>query len=391
VGRHILHVDMDAFFASVEQRDDPRLRGKPVIVGGPSRRGVVCAASYEARPFGVHSAMPMARALRLCPEARVVPPRQGRYGEVSAQIFEIFRRFTPLVEGLSVDEAFLDVTGSQGLFGDPVTIARRIKGAILVETGLTASAGVAPIKFAAKIASDLQKPNGLVVVPGEVPAFLAPLPIERMWGIGPKAAPRMRSAGFATLGDIAAAPLERLEELVGRAGALHVQTLARGVDERPVVPGRKADSIGAEETFEHDLRSRADLELRLLDLARRVARRLFEASFLTRSITVKVKYADFTLRSRQLRLPEPVLDTDSIYGAAKVLLARFAPGQVRLLGISAGDLAVDAPSPELLLFPGEATPDRRRRLEEVVQQVRTRFGGDRLTRAALLRDRPGRR
>ncbi|HEY4119852.1 MAG TPA: DNA polymerase IV, partial [Byssovorax sp.] len=196
--RAILHVDMDAFYASVEQRDDARLRGRPVIVGGASRRGVVLAASYEVRQFGVHSAMPMAEALRRCPHAIVAPPRMSRYVEASERVFEVFRRYTPLVEGLSLDEAFLDVGGSASLFGDGPTIARRIKGEILVDTGLTASAGVASIKFAAKIASDLRKPDGLVVVREPVVDFLDPLPIERMWGVGPKAAARLRPAGFRT-------------------------------------------------------------------------------------------------------------------------------------------------------------------------------------------------
>jgi DNA polymerase IV len=383
--REILHVDMDAFFASVEQRDDPSLRGRPLIVGGPSRRGVVLAASYEARPFGVHSAMPMAHALRLCPHALVVPPRQGRYGEVSGEVFAVFHRFTPLVEGLSVDEAFLDVTGSRALFGDGRTIARRIKDTITAELGLTASAGVAPSKFVAKIASDLRKPDGLVVVaPEEVVSFLAPLPIERMWGIGPKSAPRLREAGFATLGDLAAADLHRLEALLGRAGAQHVQTLARGIDGRPVNPERIADSIGAEETFEEDIADRGELERKLLGLAGRVARRLLEADRLTDTITVKVKYADFTLRSRQLKLPEPVADTASIHHAARALLRRFAPGKVRLVGISASGMTDEGTAAAPGLFPD--APERRRRLEQVVVQVGDRFGGKKLRPAALLED-----
>src|SRR6185437_6837526 len=230
--RTILHVDIDAFYASVEQRDDPALRGRPVLVGGRSRRGVVLAASYEARPSGARSAMPMAEALRRCPEAIVVPPRHDRYADVSADVFAIFRRYTPLVEGLSVDEAFLDVTASGALFGDGEAIARRIKREIRDEVGLTASAGVAPCKFAAKIASDLDKPDGLVIVPDDVAAFLAPLPVERMWGVGPKTAPRLRDAGYATIGDLAAAEPSALATILGEAGAAHVGPLARGVDAR---------------------------------------------------------------------------------------------------------------------------------------------------------------
>lgn len=379
---------MDAFYASVEELDDPSLRGVPLIVGGPSKRGVVCAASYAARPFGVRSAMPMVEAVRLCPHAVVVPPRLARYAEVSADVFAIFHRFTPLVEGLSLDEAFLDVTGSASLFGDGPTIARKIKDAIRGELRLIASAGVASCKFAAKIASDLQKPDGLVVIPeGELRAFLAPLPIERMWGIGPKSAERLRPAGMATFRDLAEASLEHLESLLGRAGAVHVQTLARGIDERPVVPGREATSVGAEETYEADLTDRRAMELRLLDLAGRVAKRLHKAGFEASGVTLKVKYADFTLRSRSVTLPAPIADTMTLFNAAKALLDRVPPGRVRLLGISAATLspANGTKAVTLDLFP-DAAPERRRRLEEVVLEVGARFGGQGLRRASLLED-----
>ncbi len=385
--RQILHVDMDAFYASVEQRDDPALRGRPLIVGGPSRRGVVCAASYEVRPFGVRSAMPMGEALRRCPEALVVPPRMGRYAEVSGQIFAIFHRYTPLVEGLSLDEAFLDVTGSQSLFGDGPTIAAAIKRAIREELSLTASAGVAPCKFAAKIASDLQKPDGLVVVSREgLSAFLRPLPIERMWGIGPRAAARLRPAGYHTFEDLAQTPLARLEAVLGKAYALHVQTLARGLDDREVLPGRAAVSVGAEETFEEDLGERRAMELRLLALSGRVARRLIKAGLAGSSVTLKVKYADFSLKTRSLTLPEPVVDRQSLYEAATTLLDRAPPGRVRLLGISVSALAeASAPKGTLPLFP-DAAPERRRRLEEVVNRIDDRFGKKGLRPAALLED-----
>ena len=385
--RSILHVDMDAFYASVEQRDDPALRGRPLIVGGPSRRGVVCAASYEVRPFGVRSAMPMGEALRRCPEALVVPPRMSRYAEVSGQIFSIFHRYTPLVEGLSLDEAFLDVTGSQSLFGDGPTIAAAIKQAIRSELSLTASAGVAPCKFAAKIASDLHKPDGLVVVrQAGLAEFLRPLPIERMWGIGPKAAARLRPAGFGTFEDLARAPLARLEALLGPAYALHVQSLARGLDDRGVEPGREAVSVGAEETFEEDLSDRRAMELRLLALAGRVARRLIKAGLAGAGVTLKVKYADFSLKTRSLTLPAPVVDRGSLYQAALTLLDRAPPGRVRLLGISVSTLSsAAAPPGTLSLFP-EVAPERRRRLEEVVARIDDRFGGKGLRPAALLED-----
>ncbi len=255
--RTILHVDMDAFYASVEQRDDPKLRGRPVIVGGSSRRGVVLAASYEVRPFGVRSAMSMGEALRRAPHALVVPPRRDVYEAVSAQVFAIFRRYTPLVEPLSLDEAFLDVTASRALFGDGAAIAGAIQRDVLGEAALTASAGVAPSKFVAKIASDLRKPRGLVVVgDGEAAAFLAPLPVDRMWGVGPKTAPKMRALGYATIGDLARADAKAMQAHFGTWGE-QMTLLARGEDPRAVDPYGQALSVGAEETYERDLVDRA--------------------------------------------------------------------------------------------------------------------------------------
>lgn len=382
--RTVLHIDMDAFFASVEQLDDPGLRGEPVLVGGQPPRGVVAAASYEARPFGCRSAMPMAEALRRCPHALVVHPRHDRYREASVSVFEVFHRFTPLVEKLSVDEAFLDVTGSRSLFGDGESIARRIKDAVRAEVGLTASAGVASSKFVAKIASDLDKPDGLVTVAaGQERSFLAPLPIERMWGIGPRAAEKLRSRGYRVIGDLAAARPGDLERLLGSWGA-RVAALARGEDDRPVVPDGAAKSVGAEETFARDLTSRAALERELLSQADRVATRLTHASLCGRLITVKVKYADFTLRSRQVHLPDPVADTDSIYEAARVLLGRFESFErgVRLTGIAVGDLQPGPPPPTLFPAPRAA---RRQKLEEAVQAVRDRFGRAGITRATLVK------
>ncbi len=383
--RQIIHVDMDAFFASVEQLDDPALRGKPVLVGGASRRGVVAAASYEARPFGARSAMPMMEAIRRCPHAVVVPPRMHRYREVSEAVFSVFRRFTPLVEGLSVDEAFLDVTGSRALFGEGDAIARRIKEAIRDEVGLTASAGVAPSKFVAKIASDLDKPDGLVVVrPGEEEAFLAPLEISRMWGVGPTAAARLRQAGLHTIGDLASAGEARLEALLGSWGR-EVRRLARGEDDRPVVPDTAAKSIGAEETFERDLHRKSEILRHLLAQSVRVARRLHGQGLRGDVVTVKLKYADFTLRTRQLRLPEPVADPDGIYGACATLLDRFPrTGQgVRLTGVAVGGLVHERP--QTVLFPNPKS-ERRERLQRAVADLEDRFGPRGVTRASLLDD-----
>lgn len=381
--RSILHVDMDAFFASVEQRDDPSLAGKPVLVGGPTRRGVVAAASYEAREFGVRSAMPMAEALRRCPRAVVVPPRGDRYAEVSHEVFEVFRRFTPLVEGLSIDEAFLDVTGSRSLFGDGEAIARAIKGAIVDETGLTASAGVAPCKFAAKIASDMNKPDGLTVVGDDVAAFLAPLPVERMWGIGPKTAPTLRHLGYATLGDLAGADPDALERVLGTWGR-EIHALARGDDPREVEPDRDAKSIGAECTYEEDLTTRDAIARTLLAHASRVAERLTEAGLAAGAVVVKLKYADFTLLTRRTTLSEPASDTRTLHAACVSLLDRFPleRARVRLTGVAAHDLrhAADA---QPVLFP-DREAERRRVAQDVLVRAKDRYGARAITFATLL-------
>jgi DNA polymerase-4 len=327
--------------------------------------------------------MPMVEARRRCPEAIVVPPRHARYAEVSRRVFEVFRRYTPQVEGLSVDEAFLDVTGSRSLFGDGATIAGRIKADIRAEIGLTASAGVAPVKFVAKIASDLRKPDGLVVVgPDEVESFLAPLRVERMWGVGPKTAARVRAAGLGTIGDLARADPAVLERLLGAWGS-HVRDLARGLDPREVVAGGEAKSIGSEETFERDLRTAEEIEPHLLAQAGRVAGRLVAEALCARVVTVKVKYADFKIRTRQRRLDASADDTDSIYEAARELLGRF-PGLtrgVRLTGVSASGL-VPGP-PDRTLFP-DRRREQRHRLEQTVAALRDRFGPAGVTRAALL-------
>ena len=374
---------MDAFYASVEQRDDPALRGKPVIVGGRSRRGVVLAASYEVRPFGVRSAMSMAEALRRAPGAIVVPPRMDRYAEASEQVSAIFHRYTPLVEPLSLDEAFLDVTASQAIFGDGEAIAGAIKRAVREELQLTASAGVAPCKFAAKIASDLRKPDGLVVVPPDVAAFLAPLPIERMWGIGPKTAPKMRALGYQTIGDLARADAAALERALGSWG-LDVSRLARGDDARDVVPDRLAKSIGAEETYEEDLDGAAAIAPTLLAHAGRIARRLVRAGLSARTVTVKVKYADFTLRTRRVTLPEAVQDTDAIHRAAVALLASvpLEGRKVRLTGVSVSAIEEGAPAPTLFR---DAQDEKRRKVEAVAARIAERYGDERaVTRATLL-------
>jgi DNA polymerase-4 len=377
---------MDAFYASVEQRDDPKLRGKPLIVGGSARRGVVLAASYEVRPFGVRSAMSMGEALRRAPHAIVVPPRRDRYEAASAQAFAIFRRYTPLVEPLSLDEAFLDVTASRSLFGDGETTARAIKRDVWSEIELRASAGVAPCKFAAKIASDLRKPDGLVVVPADVAAFLAPLPIERMWGVGPKTAPRMRALGFATIGDLARAEEAALDRLLGSWGG-HMVRLARGQDDRGVDPFGLARSIGAEETYEDDLVDADAIRRTLLEHASRVARRLVRSGLCARTVVIKIKYSDFGIRTRRTTLPEPVQDTDAIYRAAAELLDRVPldSRRVRLTGVSAGSLEAGAPPP--MLIP-DVQSEKRRQIEELSARIAQRFGDEKaVMRATQLKNK----
>ncbi len=384
-GRQIVHIDMDAFYASVEQRDDPSLRGVPVIVGGASLRSVVTTASYEARPFGVRSAMPMTQALRLCPDARVVAPDFAKYARASRAVFAIFRRYTPLVEGLSLDEAFLDVTASRALFGDARAIAQRIREDIARELSLSASAGVASTKFVAKIASDLEKPAGLVVVEdAAVAELLRGLPIERMWGLGPKGAARARGAGIQTLGELASATDARLERLFGARGPLMAR-LARGDDPRPVDPNRRASSISAEQTFETDLREPDAIERGLLDASMRVAARLCREGLSASAVAVKLKYADFSVRTRAAQLADPANDTDTLFRTACSLLPRFAPTEkgVRLVGVAASKLTtLDAILPLLR----DERRERGGRLEAAQAKLREKFGAAAITRAALLGD-----
>jgi len=313
--RTILHVDLDAFFASVEQRDHPEYRGRPVIVGGsdPTSRGVVSAASYEARKFGVHSAMPLRTAYRLCPQGIYVNVDGRRYQQASREVMAVMRRFTPMVQPISIDEAFLDVTGSRALFGDGETIARTIKVTVHEEVGLTASVGVATTKLVAKIGSDLRKPDGLVVVPpGEEASFLAPLPISRLWGVGEKTALALRDYGVQTIGDLAALPPEVLERRFGKHGASLVAR-AHGVDADPVATGEPAKSIGHEHTFEHDTADREVVERTLLGMADGVAWRLRAAGLRAATITIKLRDSSFTTISRQATLDVPADLTEPIY------------------------------------------------------------------------------
>jgi len=381
--RTILHVDMDAFYASVEERDRPELRGKPLIVGGTSGRGVVAAANYVVRRFGVRSAMPMGEALRLCPEAICVPPRMARYLEVSAQVFEIFRHFTPLVEGLSLDEAFLDVTASHRLLGGPEAIGAEIRRRIRVATGLSASVGIAPNKLVAKIACELCKPDGLYCIgPENVHDTLDGLPIQKLFGVGRKSLPAVQAAGIHTFGDLRKASDDALWRAFGTHGKA-MQLLASGIDERPVDSLRVEKSISAEETFAADLRDAALLERELTRLADRAAARLRAQDLAAGRVTIKVRVADFTTYTRQHTLRPRTQDTAAVSAAAQRLMREWssahADAAVRLLGVGVGDLAKRYQAD---LFDTE--PGRESRLDAAVDDIRHRFGTDVLTRASLL-------
>jgi DNA polymerase-4 len=385
--RAILHVDMDAFYASVEQHDNPELHGKPVVVGGGSNRGVVAAASYEVREFGVRSAMPMREALRRCPDLIRVTPRMSRYKEVSAEIFRVFREFTPLVEGLSLDEAFLDVTASQTLHGSGVDIARRIKQLIRERTGLTASVGVAENKLVAKIASDLDKPDGLAVVTTEnCHEQLDPLPVSVIPGIGKQTLSRLHKVGIRTVADLRLAHDRDIEPIFGRY-AQRTRDRAAGIDTRAVMPSREEKSISAEETFEQDLVDRNDMEKELLSLSDTTARRLRKAELQAGTIQIKIRQADFQTFTRQKSLQPPVNSTDQIYHNARSLLGtwlgRNPNAQIRLLGVGGSNLS---PAEQRDLFADEqASTDNP--VDQTVDDIRDRFGQLSVGRASTL-ERP---
>jgi DNA polymerase-4 len=367
---------MDAFYASVEQRDDPALRGRPVIVGGSARRGVVLAASYEVRPFGVRSAMPMARALRLAPDAVVVSPRFSAYTEASERVFDILQTVTPLYEPLSLDEAFLDVTASRKLFGTPADIARGLRQRIAAEVGLPSSAGIAAVKLVAKIASDLAKPNGQLEVPADgAAAFLAPLPVARLPGIGPKSVGIFDAMGIATIGDLAAKGPAFLEQRFGPGGR-DLWERARGIDPRPVVADRDAKSVGAEETFDEDLAGVEALRPRVHAQALRVAHRLRRAGLRARTVQLKLKRADFTLVTRRVTLDEPTDDGQTIYREAARLLEREPARPTRLTGVSAQNLTA-ASAPQLGLFARPPRPSDA--LNRALDKITSRFGGGAIT------------
>lgn len=389
--RRIIHLDMDAFYASVEILDNPALRGQPVIVGGNGNRGVVCAASYEARKFGIHSALPILTARKLCPHGVFLPVRMARYQEISGQIMEIFQRFTPLVEPLSLDEAFLDVTASQSLMGTAEEIASRIRALVRETIGLTVSAGVGGSKLVAKIASDLNKPDGLTIVPsGQEEAFLAPLPIGRLWGVGPTTREALALIGVKTIGDLSRMPLAILTAKFGKAG-LMMHESAQGIDHRPVEPEQETKSIGHEETFAEDLRDKKRIEQELLALCLKVGKRARRYGLAGRTVTVKVKYRDFVLVSRSLTLPEPVADDKSLYRTGCLLLAKTEIGlrPIRLLGISLANLGPAETSGQLALFGESRTRRKDCRLYKAIDAISDRYGSKSIVPATLVEGRKG--
>ena len=388
MSRTILHVDMDAFYAAVEQRDHPEYRGKPVIVGSDPKqgkgRGIVATCSYEARKFGVHSAQPISRAWKLCPQGIYVQPDMGKYERVSGRVMDILLEFTDAIEQVSIDEAFLDVTGSKALFGDGEEIARRIKSRIREELGLTASVGVAANKFVAKVASDLKKPDGLVVVEfGHEKEFLAPLPVGRLWGVGPKTEASLKKIGLERIGQISGMQHSEMTAVLGKSGA-HLWQLSQGIDDRPVLPDEGFKSIGHENTFERDTGDTDLLHRTLLELAGKVAQRLRNNGARARTITIKFREADFTTFTRRTTLNHPVDTAEAIFPVAQKLMnALLREGVlVRLIGIYASNLEIDTGGKQMSLL--DPAQQKGHKLASALDSIVQRFGGKAITRAALV-------
>ncbi len=386
----IVHVDLDAFFASVEQRDDPSLRGRPVIVGGGGRRGVVSTCSYEARAYGVKSAMPVVLAKRLCPHGVYLAPRMPAYAAASKAFMAVLSRHSPSVEPLSLDEAFLDATGTEELFGTPMDFAWRLQRAVREELHLSCAVGVAPSKFVAKVASDQKKPGGIVVVtPGEERAFLAPLPIERLWGVGPKTSEKLRADGYSVIDDLARADEK---DLVTRYGTLgeHLSRLSRGIDDRLIEPDHERKSLGAERTLEHDISGVTDVRRQLLPLVDEVAAGLRKAGLRASGVRVKIKYADFHRTSRERMVPEPICDTASLTAAVDQLLPKLdlAP-PIRLVGLAATHLVDDRTPRQVSLFEAAApVVEKAEALGRALDLINAKHGKNGVVRGDLpTRDR----
>jgi DNA polymerase-4 len=377
----ILHADADAFFASVEQRDDPRLRGCPLIVGG----GVVLAASYEAKAFGVRTAMAGRQARRLCPHAIVVPPRMAAYSEASKALYAVFEDTTPLVEGLSIDEAFLDVRGMERIAGTPTEIAVRLRRVVRQRVGLPVSVGIARTKFLAKVASALAKPDGLLVVPPDSElAFLHPLPVERVWGIGPVTAAKLRVCGIATVGELAAVAEPVLAALLGRAAARHLLALANNVDPRPVRPRRRRRSIGSQRALGRSHRTPEELDADLLALVDRITRRLRASRRVGRTVVLRLRFDDFSRATRSRTLSQPTAQTETVLAAARGLFSAALPlidrRGLTLIGVAIANLDDDLPLQ--LCLPLD--PDNAALLDAALDEIRSKFGSSAVTRATLL-------
>jgi DNA polymerase IV len=379
----ILHADLDAFFASVEQRDDPRLRGRPVIVGA----GVVLAASYEAKAYGVRTAMSAQRALRLCRQAVVVEPRFSAYTDASKAVYRVFDDLSPVVEGLSIDEAFLDVRGLEHIHGTPVEIARKLRGAVLERAGLPITVGIARTKFLAKVASGVAKPNGLLLVPPERElSFLHPLPVERLWGVGAVTAGKLHVRGITTVGEVARLSEPALVSLLGRASGRQLHALSHNRDPRPVQAGRRRGSIGAQRALGRSPKSRADIDASLIGLVDRVTRRMRAAGRAGRTVVLRLRFADFSRATRSLTLPRATQQTDTVLATARGLLAASMPlietRGLTLVGISVANLEND----DALQL---AMPIEQYALDAAVDEIRLRYGTDAVTRAVLVGRRPG--
>ena len=382
-GLRVLHADLDAFYAAVEVRKDPSLRGRPLLVGGTGPRGVVAAASYEARAYGCHGAMPMAEARRRCPEAVVLPPDFAAYRSWSRRVLQLFHEVTPLVEPLALDEAFLDVAGARRRLGDAVTVARLLRARVREETGLVVTVGVAASKFLAKLASTHGKPDGLLVVPpSRALAFLHPLPAAALWGAGQAAVATLARYGLRTIGDVAAAPRELLERALGPALGAHLAELARGHDPRPVVPDGPVKSVGSEETFEVDLEDPEALAREVLRCCVRVGRRLRAAGLAGRTVTLKVRLASFRTLTRSRTLPQPTSVDAELYEVARGLLARLGLGRtpVRLVGVSVSNLVAGSAPAQLEL--GRERPGWEAAVL-AMDRVRERFGEEAVSLASL--------
>lgn len=382
----ILHIDMDAFYASVEERDRPELIGKPVIVGGsPQGRGVVAAANYKAREFGVHSAMPASKALRLCPEAIFLPPRIHDYAEVSDQIQNIFKDYSPLVEPLSLDEAFLDISGSEMCFGNAETIAKEIKARIRDELRLCASVGIAPNKFLAKVASDLGKPDGFLVVPSDdIQNFLDPLPVSRLWGVGKVSDRVLAQLGIRSIAQLRRQPPSLLQRLFGKWGD-HLWELAHGRDDRPVIPDREAKSISHETTFESDLQNVALLRSYMVMLSEQVARRLRRRNLRARTVEIKIRFADFKTMTRLRTLSQATQTTEDFVKVAVALLQNHLPKKhrgVRLLGMGASHFESGLPIQGELF--SNKTAQKQQRLDAAADRIQAKYGVSALKRGSGL-------